>query len=380
MYNKKTLEDLALSYIKGELSDKDRDILFDLLRNKDNKLLFDYLIKLDYIANLENLPNGVDSDKAYQKVIRRIKTRKRYSVFFKYAASILILIFSYYAINKSFFDSNNINHIKELKPDNVTLVINNEEVVKLPIERISMDYQSIDSVVAIRNQFLTKHKDISNRESLPTNNYTVLVPNGSVFNITLSDGTKVWLNSESRLSYPEVFNGNKRSVRLIGEGYFEVASLNKIPFYVETDGMKIRVLGTKFNVKSYDYLSTTTLKEGLVSIHIRNNKDSILLNPNEQLVYNKETNKFQKYVVNVNDFMSWKNNRIIIRNSLDEIFNELSRLYKFEVSYSDDSLRKIIFHLDVERYPSINQVIDKIKKTNAVKIEIDTLDRIRVYR
>lgn len=375
MEKKKILEDLTIGYIRGELSDEEKIILEKLLQDKRNKSVFDYLVKLDYISNLENLPDKIGNDKVYKKIIRRVRLRKAYMLTIKYAASILILIVSYYAIEKSFFKNNIHKPINGLKTDSVILVINNEKPIKLPLERASINYQYLDSLKAVHAQ-----KNARLGEDSFVNNYKVVVPNGSIFKITLSDGTKVWLNSESELSYPELFTGKKRMVTLSGEGYFEVAHLNNYPFYVKTNSMNVRVLGTKFNIRSYDSLQIATLKEGLVSIHLNDRKDSILLNPNFQLIYNKKTNKVHQHIVNTENFLSWTNNRIVIRDRLTKIFNELSRIYKFEVSYSDDDLKEIVFHLDVERYPSINQVLEKLAKTNAVKIKIDSLSRIRVYR
>src|SRR5690606_16628213 len=120
--------------------------------------------------------------------------------------------------------------------------------------------------------------------------YAMETPKGGTYHMELPDGTQVWLNADSRIYYPLTFTGTKRVVKLIGEAYFEVAhDPNKI-FIVETKDEKVKVLGTKFNVKAYpeDAYSCTTLKEGKVEVEVETPMDGIytqVLLPNQQSIF-----------------------------------------------------------------------------------------------
>ncbi|MDP4183970.1 MAG: FecR domain-containing protein [Bacteroidota bacterium] len=120
------------------------------------------------------------------------------------------------------------------------------------------------------------------------------VPIGQRVHITLSDGSKVWLNSKSKLFYPGSFSQKDRTVRLDGEAYFEVTHDAKHPFFVQTPYTEVEVKGTKFDVYAYSDLSlvTTTLIEGKILLNLKNkNHDAFEMNPNQQIRYNSNTNK-----------------------------------------------------------------------------------------
>ena len=117
----------------------------------------------------------------------------------------------------------------------------------------------------------------------------VEVPNGQRVSLTLSDGTKVWLNSHSKFTYPARFSSKERDVKLEGEGFFEVAHNEKSPFVVHADLLHVKVLGTKFNVRAYDEEpSSITLAEGKVEVATNDNEHKVTLKPNEQVTYSKK--------------------------------------------------------------------------------------------
>lgn len=115
---------------------------------------------------------------------------------------------------------------------------------------------------------------------------TVEVPKGQRASLMLSDGTKVWLNSQSKLIYPTQFSDRERNVRLEGEAFFDVAHKEHLPFVVHSPLLAIKVLGTKFNVKAYfDEKSVVTLAEGKVEVETNDRKNKLTLKPNEQVSY-----------------------------------------------------------------------------------------------
>jgi len=159
----------------------------------------------------------------------------------------------------------------------------------------------------------------------------VLIPYGKRSDITLADGTRIWLNAGSQLSYPVNFTGNSREVYLAGEAFFEVESDPAKPFHVITGDMKIRVTGTRFNVTSYanDPTTQTVLLSGKVSA-AKNQRFArpVELEPGERVVYNKQENEMKKDKVDVELYASWVNGYLVFDNEpVDNIFNKLERYY-----------------------------------------------------
>jgi ferric-dicitrate binding protein FerR (iron transport regulator) len=168
----------------------------------------------------------------------------------------------------------------------------------------------------------------------------VKVPSGQRVNITLPDGSTVWLNARSELRYPSVFKGD-RNVSLKGEGYFEVVKDNGKSFTVKTDKCDVEVLGTKFNVEAYDGEFTTSLIEG--SVKIVDNKDernAVILEPN-----NKATLKDGKIDISAikdYDTYRWKEGLICFKNtSFTELMKRLEKYY---------GIRIVIKNKDIDKY------------------------------
>jgi transmembrane sensor len=159
----------------------------------------------------------------------------------------------------------------------------------------------------------------------------VIIPYGKRSDITLADGTRIWLNSGSQLSYPVNFTGNSREVYLSGEAFFEVESDPAKPFHVITGDMKIRVTGTKFNVTSYasDQTTQTVLLSGKVSA-AKNQRfaRTVELEPGERIVYNKQDDNMEKDFVDVELYASWVNGYLRFDNEpVENIFKKLERYY-----------------------------------------------------
>lgn len=163
----------------------------------------------------------------------------------------------------------------------------------------------------------------------------IIIPYGKRSEITLADGTRVWLNAGSTLSYPLQFTQNKREVYLSGEAFFEVVSNKSEPFYVITNDMRIRVTGTRFNVSCYnnDALTAAVLVEG--RIEASGNRlfaRSFALSPGERIVYDRTDKIMQKDRVDTSLYSSWIDGYLIIDNEpVELIFKKLERYYNKEI-------------------------------------------------
>ena len=191
----------------------------------------------------------------------------------------------------------------------------------------------------------------------------LVIPRGGEFNLTLSDGTHVWLNAETELRYPVQFNGKERVVYLKGEAYFEVSKNKEKPFLVQVDDMSVKVYGTEFNVNTYNNIETV-LVTGSVSMN-QGGKE-VLLKPNQKGVFDQVSGKITVADVDVLAYVSWKNGDFIFRNeSLNSIMDKLSRWYGLEVLYQDARLQNVRLSGNLKRYKDVRELFvsfEKIRK------------------
>jgi ferric-dicitrate binding protein FerR (iron transport regulator) len=190
-------------------------------------------------------------------------------------------------------------------------------------------------------------------------------PLGTVSRVILSDGTKVTLNSGSKLTYPTSFAGN-RQVHLSGEGYFDVAKDENKPFIVCTPNLSVKVLGTRFGFRAYeeDVQTILTLEEGSVSALLldHDSKKMILLAPDQQLIIDNTTKEFQHLNVNVSDYISWKDGILIFQNqTLSEIVTILERRFGTKIKIRSDIAARHEQYVAQFKYgENVEQILEKL--------------------
>ena len=203
---------------------------------------------------------------------------------------------------------------------------------------------------------------------------TVEAPYGSKTKLYLPDGTLVWLNAGSKMSYAQDFGINERSLNLSGEAYFEVAKDKDKPFIVKTKEQSIEALGTKFNVSAYptDSLLTTTLLEGSVLLTTQNLLHPMVLKPNEQFVYNKRTRSALLQQVDANRFVSWTTGYYYFpEQSLEAILYRLSHVYGVQFTVKSEALKRRTFTGTFYRGQSIKDIMEIIHLSIPVRYKID---------
>lgn len=211
---------------------------------------------------------------------------------------------------------------------------------------------------------------------------TLATPRAGQYTVTLSDGTKVWLNAASELIYPTHFDKAERSVQVRGEAYFEVARDPKRPFIVRTDKQQISVLGTTFNIHAYadETVQHTTLVEGAVMIENLKDQKSFRLNPGQQAV-SKAGDVLSILQVDPQEYVSWKNG-IIILNSYDlpEILRQLERWYDVEFGAIPAGIKSAHVFGMIKRDVPLNDVLKTLSdnystiqfKINGRRITMET--------
>lgn len=199
----------------------------------------------------------------------------------------------------------------------------------------------------------------------------VSVEKGQKANVVLPDGSKVWVNSDSKLSYGSRFNQKERVLSLEGEAYFEVAPDKDRPFIVETNEMAVRALGTSFNVKSYEdeNSASTVLRTGRVEV--TTNSDCLILNPNEKIVFNKQTGHVQKSSIdNAVDYINWKYNELTFNGeTFENIAYTLERYYNTRIIFESESLKKYRF-TGTPGNTSLESILQILSLTSPLSYEV----------
>ena len=196
----------------------------------------------------------------------------------------------------------------------------------------------------------------------------VVTSRGGEYKLILSDGTKVWLNADSRFEFPSKFVGQERRVYVEGEVYFEVAKDVSHPFVVTTKQAKVRVLGTSFNVRAYpDEIYRTTLLEGCVEVLYK--KDVVKLQPHEQWILDGDVGRVAP--VNVRMAASWKNGSFAFDDEpLLNVFQELERWYDVHVFIANEEIREMKFTGIFPRYANMDKVLNIVELATGVSCKV----------
>ncbi len=200
---------------------------------------------------------------------------------------------------------------------------------------------------------------------------------GDMVQSKLSDGTRIWLNSESELIIPSDFSSTNRKLTLSGEAFFDVTSDKAHPFEIKIAEQKVIVKGTKFNVKYYpgDVIFETTLEEGVVYIKNKNDKE-IKLTPGFQLLFNTKNNKYNIVKTNVKQHSSWRQGRYVFEDmQLNDVIKSVERWYECKVIFIDKDLKTMKISGVLKRNKTLEHFLKVLNTANPIsfKIENDTI-------
>ncbi|NGM65759.1 FecR family protein [Sphingobacterium sp. SGR-19] len=310
----------------------------------------------DWLHNLkQHTLDKVDGDKSAKK-----RQRKFYFIYSAVAAVLLVAgLVAYFRIGSPVADSEiSVAHIQP-GTNKATLVLSNGKKINLrgDKEGIVLDDQL---TYTDGTPLLSMEKN-----EISQIHATVQVPKGGKYSVTLSDGTTVWLNAQSTLVYPLVFDKRYRKVKLVGEGYFQVASVmdnnGRVPFEVLCEDQKILVTGTAFNVSAYpdDTHAVTTLVEGAVRIETENR--SVHLKPNQQAI--SGNGEIRQQEVDVKGFVAWKDDKFLFyETELRDLMKAISRWYAIDVSYGEQ-IPPTYFYGEIDRNKNLEEVLRIIEKS-----------------
>ncbi len=204
--------------------------------------------------------------------------------------------------------------------------------------------------------------------------HTLEIPRGGEYFVELSDGTKIWINSDSKLKYPVEFVGETRNIELIGEAYFEVTHNSEKPFIVTSGSQRVEVLGTSFNISSYerDNCIMTTLVEGRVKVeNSLQEHHNTHLRPNQQSILDKKTGSIKSQNVKVDEYVAWQSGWFRFNDKpISQIMVILARWYDLEVQFESENISNKHFSGGFKRYDSFDQARKIIEQTGEIKFEV----------
>jgi ferric-dicitrate binding protein FerR (iron transport regulator) len=202
---------------------------------------------------------------------------------------------------------------------------------------------------------------------------------GSVSIIELADGTKVWLNSNSQLTFREDHKNKQRLAELTGEAYFEVTHCDDFPLLVKAGDLVVRDLGTTFNIKAYpgDHYIETSLVEGEADILTETGKPIVALKPGESAMYFSDDKTMELRSIADNVLSAWRDGKFVIRDQrLEDIFKELSRWYGIEFRFENDHLRDYRFTGNIKKTTTAQHVLKMLKTTTDFNYRIiESIDK-----
>ncbi|MBE8726597.1 FecR family protein [Flavobacterium hungaricum] len=372
----------------GELSIEENALLQEWLSVPENQEYYQKVIDLETLKSKEKFYSAVNTDAAFERIQGKINLVEKpvislftYSKMLRYAAVLVLLagissVFFY--LNTTSVSNNQVVEVKSIEPkyNHPTLVLADGSVVSLEPKKEKI--VSKNGIISNVNHVLVyDSKDL--KGVISTGDNTLIVPVGGIYAVNLSDGTKVWLNSKSSLKYPVEFSGDKRTVTLEGEAYFEVSKNVHSPFTVKTKSGNVTVLGTHFNISAYDEDRNfeTTLAEGKVAISgISKSKESepTILTPGQQARVRNETLRIA--TVDPAVYTAWKDGKFYFENeNLKNILTKMARWYNFNVKFEQKALEQIKFTGIVLKDEPIDQFLDIISKTSNVKYKITKLNQ-----
>lgn len=375
-------EEYVLLYEKctaGKCTPEEREILEEYA---DEFLLVDNPWKEEELGNKEKVV-----DRMYRRLRAGIRKRERVKRLHMYlypaAAAIGLLILGTVLFYFGAFDrpatpvAGNYS-VNDIKPGRSQAILKLGDGTQITLDSSGTGIlaREGDAVISKTDQgHLVYNLSGDGPEGLEVTYNTINTPRGGEFQLSLPDGTKVWLNALSSLRFPAVFRGKERRVELVGEAYFEVAENKDRPFKVLAGKTEVEVLGTHFNVNAYsgNQEIKTTLLEGAVRLRGAGSgaeEKEVLLKPGQQGTLT-EQGAFEVASVNVEDAVAWKNGYFVFRDeNIRSIMEKAARWYDVEVEYRGNMEGKN-FWGKVSRFDNISELLMNMELTGMVHFEIE---------
>lgn len=348
--------------------------------NEDEKTLITALTQKGQLAKAVKHLDKMDLQKDWLSVKSRIAVlpekehhRSLYRTWIRYAAAILLplLVIGLYFNTKDKIATVPIIESADNGFKKATLILSDNSRIALGATGKSMN-------ITDGTQALTNEKDAviynkgSESNTMPVFN-TLIVPKGGEYKLVLADGTEIWVNADTRIRYQT--NIAATAIREVflekGEAFFKVARNPDKPFIVYRDQLKIKVLGTSFNVNTYAEIIQTTLVEGKVNVSLIKGKETLDLTPQQQAVFDPFTGSLTKRDVDPYSFIAWKDGILAFENeTMDNLMAQIGRLYDYEIQFKDERLKQLHYSGSTEKSTNVQGILNIIQKTTNLKFTL----------
>ena len=370
-------EDWLIAFLSGELDEREEEnVRVWLEASPENRNAYESLMK-DYLRIRwvqENVQ--IREEQAKKIIFSSLKKKRNLTPYYGVAASIAVLLivtlFFFIREDKQIVSEKLVT--SEIKPiqSKAILVLSTGEQIQLTKSTQKIQEQDgsvlkIDSVMGVQYDSLS-----TKRAEKPIYN-KIVVPRGGEYFVTLSEGTKVWLDADSELEYPVFFSGDFREVKLKGNAYFCVTKKNDKPFVVRAGEFSLKVYGTEFNVNTHQPGKVhTVLVDGKVGIKKRGMTGEITMKPGELASFDRNAGTFEVKEVDVRQYVVWKDGYFTFENeSLEQILNTLSLWYDVDVFFQSESAKQLVFTGYMKRYNDISEILNAITEVVGVNFTIN---------
>jgi len=369
--DKKYLE--LLEYIRHELTpSEEKDVESWINLNDTNRKIYKDILRKNYYLRWSLKSKQINSEYEWNKLSSSLNKNKRIKFYYVAASIVLLLSFSLYLATS--IEKTNIKVVVSqiIKPGvkSAELILSNGEKVAIT-NKTTLLKENNGQLINIDSLNGITYKDgVSHNSKLLYN--TIRTQRGNEYNLQLSDGTRIWLNSDSELKYPTIFDGDVRKVYLLkGNAYFKVAKNKAKAFIVKMQNQQIKVYGTQFCVDAYNKNNiTTVLVEGSIGLST-NTVNEVRLKPGELGKVNMESGDVEVKKVDLRPYIAWQEGSFVFRNQrLEDIMMQLERWYNVTVFYQNSATKDYHFTGDMKRYETINQILDFISLAANVKFEV----------
>ena len=369
------IAEILAALFTGSQTEKDQREFDEWVKERENNKVFaDKLLDPNRYEENRRALRKFQAKEVWNKIDARLgePTKKipLWKNVVRYAAVVLVLLSVgvYFWLDRS--------GVKEITPvmyqisagtTGARLILGDGSTVDIIKDR-TIELEEADGTTIVTDSAGIDYSAITAKDTAEIRNI-VQTLTGMEYTLTLSDGTKVFLNAETKLKFPTIFKGDQRVVELEGEAYFEVRKDEAHPCIVKTVSMNVRVLGTSFNVRSYvnEHDVTATLVEGKVAVS--DGEVEKMLVPGEQAVYIKETGKMEVKEVDVSLYTAWHSGKFIFRNeTLEDMMIYLSRWYGFKYRFIDDQAKRVQLGARLDRYDNMNPIVEMLRKTGLVNV------------
>lgn len=386
MKDKEYIHDLLARYSRGEYSQEELDILLKFSSEEDGAAVIaawmdTFLAEQQDLSESESARLDLLLERTDKKMLEAVPlsvvegfieevlpTRSLFRRMLPYAAAVLLFLSVgiYFYTNRTIEPTS--SKLTSIYGDDVAPGGNRATITLSDGTVVELNEQQEGVVADQTGLSYTDGKQVV--ETKNTVSYATLsTPRGGQYRLSLPDGTKVWLNAESSITYPTTFNDTIRSITFSGEGYFDVTHRSEQPFQINSNGQNLTVIGTEFNLNAYnDEDAVTTLVSGIVQVSDKNNEQKVKLHPGQQTINNGKNITLKE--VETGDYTAWKNGMLVLK---DADFTTVKKLLErwYDVSFVGTPASTAKVSAILSRQVNLSDVLQSMEDFNDITFKIE---------